>query len=138
VEIRSLGPSDEHMLKGASRLFDQAVQEDAATRFLAAEGHHMFLAYEGDTPVGFVTGIEMTHPDKGTEMFLYELGVAAAFRRRGYGVALVNALAARARERECYGMWVLTEDDNRAALATYTAAGAARDPDATMLSWRFT
>jgi ribosomal protein S18 acetylase RimI-like enzyme len=137
VDIRRLGPDDVDTLEKASPLFDRTVRDDAARRFLAAQGHHIFLAYEGETPVGFVTGIEMTHPDKGTEMFLYELGVAAAFRRRGYGVALVNALVALARERHCYGMWVLTEEDNRAALATYAASGAARDRDAAMLSWHF-
>ncbi len=32
-----------------------------------------------------VSGVELTHPDKGTEMFLYELGVAERFRGRGIG-----------------------------------------------------
>ncbi|HZE00492.1 MAG TPA: GNAT family N-acetyltransferase, partial [Pseudonocardiaceae bacterium] len=51
-------------------------------------------------------------PDKGTEMFLYELGVDDRFRRRGIGKALVAALAELARESGCYGMWVLTDSDN--------------------------
>ncbi len=95
------------------------------------------MAYDGETAVGFVTGIEMTHPDKGTEMFLYELGVDARFRGKGYGTALVQALAGLARARECYGMWVLTDDDNAAALATYGAAGATRESTSVMLSWAF-
>jgi hypothetical protein len=33
------------------------------------------VAYDGERPVGMVTGVETTHPDKGTEMFLYELAV---------------------------------------------------------------
>jgi ribosomal protein S18 acetylase RimI-like enzyme len=44
-----------------------------------------------------VTGVEMTHPDKGTEMFLYELGVADEHQGRGIGRALVSALADLAR-----------------------------------------
>ena len=32
-----------------------------------------------------VSGVETTHPDKGTEMFLYELGVAALATYRGTG-----------------------------------------------------
>jgi hypothetical protein len=36
-----------------------------------------------DVDVGFVTGVEMTHPDKGTEMFLYELSVARLLRHVG-------------------------------------------------------
>ena len=45
-------------------------------------------------------------------MFLYELGVDEPVRRRGIGSSLVEALAELARERGCYGMWVLTDEDN--------------------------
>jgi ribosomal protein S18 acetylase RimI-like enzyme len=79
----------------------------------------------------------MTHPDKGTEMFLYELAVDERARRRAFGGALVEALAALARERGCYGMWVLTDDDNVAALATYRGAGAVKDSLNVMLEWDF-
>lgn len=51
--------------------------------FLASEGHNLLIAYVNDEPAGMVTGVEMTHQDKGTEMFLYELGVDAGFRGRG-------------------------------------------------------
>lgn len=93
------------------------------------------MAYDGGAPAGFVTGVETTHPDKGTEMFLYELSVGEAFRGRGIGTALVRALADLARERGCYGMWVLTDDDNAAALAAYAAAGGRVDGRQVMLSW---
>ena len=81
--------------------------------------------------------METTHPDKGTEMFLYELGVAERARRRGVGAALVAALAELARERGCYAMWALTEPDNLAAQRTYARAGARIDGERpTMLEWR--
>jgi ribosomal protein S18 acetylase RimI-like enzyme len=137
ITIRRLGPDDVAVLEEASHLFDHPVQRELATRFLSADGHHVLIAYEDGVPAGFVTGIEMTHPDKGTEMFLYELGVDARFRRRGHGTALVQGLAALAQERDCYGMWVLMDDDNAAALATYSAAGATRDAPSVMLSWSF-
>ena len=38
---------------------------------------HLLMALEDERPVGFVTGIETVHPDKGTEMYLYELGWGA-------------------------------------------------------------
>jgi len=53
-------------------------------------------------------------------------------------MALVAALAHLGRQAGCYGMWVLTDSANAAALATYQAAGATRDPDPVMLSWDFT
>ncbi len=137
MDIRRLGHGDERALEVVSVCFDGSVQAAAAMRFLNAEGHHILVAYDGETVVGFVSGVEMTHPDKGTEMFLYEMGVDAPFRGRGYGTALVQALADLARARECYGMWVLTDEDNDAALATYGAAGAAWESTPVMLSWTF-
>jgi ribosomal protein S18 acetylase RimI-like enzyme len=119
-----------------SRLFDERIQTPAATRFLASEEHHILVAYQGPLPVGFVTGVELTHPDKGTEMFLYELAVDEKFQRQGHGIALVRALAAIALDRGCYGMWAAAEEDNLAALATYSAAGATRAP-AVILAWEF-
>ncbi len=78
----------------------------------------------------------MTHPDKGTEMFLYELSVDEPFRRKGMGRTR-QSLAHIARTHHCYGMWVLTGGDNRAALATYRAAGGVRESTNVMLSWGF-
>src|ERR1700687_5474794 len=111
MRIRRLRQGDERDVERLGGLFDHPVKTAAAARFLASEGHHILVAYDGDTAAGFVTGVEMTHPDKGTEMFLYELGVDEKSRRRGYGRELVRALAEIARERGCYGMWVLTDDD---------------------------
>ena len=88
-------------------------------------------------PVGFVSGVETAHPDKGTEMFLYELSVAEPDRNQGIGRALVGELAALARARGCYGMWVGTEPDNAAALAAYRAAGASEPEAFVSLEWRF-
>src|SRR5258705_9278075 len=91
-------------------LFDAAPSEEATATFLASPGHHLLLAYDaGGAPVGMISGVEMTHPDKGTEMFLYELGVDETARRQGVGAALVRALADLARSRGCYGMWVATD-----------------------------
>jgi GNAT superfamily N-acetyltransferase len=123
IEVRRLGPGDEEAVHAARGLFDAAPQPEATQRFLAEPANHLLVAYDADTPVGFVSGVELTHPDKGTEMFLYELGVDEPARGRGVGRTLVQALAAAAREAGCYDMWVLADADNAAALATYARAG---------------
>ena len=127
-------PADVH---AAAALFDDPPREAATERFLREPGHHLLLAYVDGVAAGMVTGVELTHPDKGTEMFLYELGVDEAFRGRGIGRALVKALADRADQRGCYGMWVLTDTDNDAALATYQGAGGTPDGTHAMLTWTF-
>jgi ribosomal protein S18 acetylase RimI-like enzyme len=137
TEIVRVGPDDASLVDAAADLLDGPVVEDARDRFLTDDRHHLLVAMLDGTPVGFVSGVETTHPDKGTEMLLYELSVADEQRRRGIGSDLVRALAALAAERGCYGMWVLTDDDNAAAVSTYGAAGATSTGSQTLLEWRF-
>ncbi|MFJ6569537.1 GNAT family N-acetyltransferase [Streptomyces sp. NPDC091292] len=122
-------------VEAAGHLFDGRPRREATERFLADEGHHLVIAYVDDVPAGIVAGVEMTHPDKGTEMFLYELGVDESFRGRGVGRALVSALADLARERGCYGVWTITGEDNAAALATYSRAGGVPEEGQVMFDW---
>jgi RimJ/RimL family protein N-acetyltransferase len=69
---------------------------------------------------------------------VYELGVAPAARLQGVATELVRELAALARERGCYGMWVGTEPDNEAAQATYRRAGATEEAPFVLLNWDLT
>ena len=138
VEVRRLGPGDEDAVRAARALFDDPPEEDATRRFLAEPTHHLLVAYgKAATPLGFVSGVEITHPDKGTEMFLYELGVDESARRQGIGRTLVQGLAALAREQGCYDMWVLADADNAAAQATYTGAGGREASRPVLLEWLF-
>ncbi|MFD9375037.1 GNAT family N-acetyltransferase [Streptomyces sp. NPDC059999] len=122
-------------LRAAEGLFDGPAREDWSARFLAAPGHLMLIAYVDDVPAGMVSGVEMSHPDKGTEMCLYELSVDEGYRRRGIGRSLTLALADEARARGCYGMWVGVDTDNEAALATYASAGSLDEGVFTMRGW---
>jgi len=137
VIIRRSAHIDE--VVAAEHLMDHPVASGAAARFLAERGHHLLLAYpaSSERPIGMVSGVEMTHPDKGTEMFLYELSVEEPSRRQGVATALVHALAQLAQDRGCYGMWVLTDSDNPAALAAYRAAGGAPPTTHEMITWTF-
>lgn len=134
--IRRVGPEDAALVRRGAALFDDPIRGDSLDRFLRSDNHHLLLALDGEEPVGFVTGVELTHPDKGVEMFLYELAVDEPARRRGFGTALVEALAALARERGCRGMWVLTDEGNAAGLGTYRKAGATTEERTLMLEWR--
>jgi ribosomal protein S18 acetylase RimI-like enzyme len=137
MDIRVLRPGDDGLVAAASHLFDGPARPDATARFLAEDGHHLLIAYEEPRAVGFVSGVEVTHPDKGTEMFLYELAVEEPFRRRGIGRALVERLAAVARDAGCYGMWVITDEDNEAARATYEGTGSVSETQQVVEVWSF-
>ena len=138
VRIVRLETGDEDVVLAGAGLFDKPPTASWTEKFLSSEGHHLLVAFGEDrTPIGFVSGVETTHPDKGTEMFLYELSVDPDHRKRGVGTALVEALADLSQRNGCYGMWVATETDNVAALATYRAAGAAIPEAFVMLDWTF-
>ena len=137
MEIRALGPGDDAAVAAAQHLFDGSARAEATARFLAEPGSHLLVAYVDGEPVGFVSGIEVTHPDKGTEMFLYELAVDEAHRRRGHARALVGALEALARERGCTGMFVFVDDDNEAGRAAYRSAGGRDASRPIMVEWAF-
>ncbi|MDH5278922.1 MAG: GNAT family N-acetyltransferase [Actinomycetota bacterium] len=135
VSIRRLRPGDAEAVVAAGSLFDRQPTAAGATTTLEAAGHHLLVAYLDSAPVGFVTGVETSHPDKGTEMLVYELGVDEGFRRQGIGRALVSALRELAAERGCYGMWVAVEPGNEAAVATYRSAGAGSPEAALIQTW---
>jgi ribosomal protein S18 acetylase RimI-like enzyme len=131
--------TDAAALHAAADLFDAPPLAAATERFLTDPTHHLLLAYDGDgRAVGMISGVETTHPDKGTEMFIYELGVAPTARLQGIATQLVRALGTLARERGCYGMWVGTEPDNEAAQATYRRAGASEEAPFVLLNWDLT
>jgi GNAT superfamily N-acetyltransferase len=70
-------------------------------------------------------------------MLLYAVDVVEHARREGHGRALVQAFIEHARSLGCTEVWVLTDDGNRAALATYAATGGTREPDdSVMFVWR--
>jgi aminoglycoside 3-N-acetyltransferase I len=138
IAIVRLGPGDEEAVLAAGFLFDAPPGPDATRRFLAEPTHHLLFAYDAaGNAVGFVSGVEVTHPDKGTEMFLYELAVYEPVRRQGIGTTLLRALEELAHERDCYGMFVFTDAENEAAMATYAKAGAKTPTSHLMFEWGF-
>jgi ribosomal protein S18 acetylase RimI-like enzyme len=120
----------------AAALFDDPLDLGATAAFVADEGHHLLIGYVGERPAGFVTAVELLHPDKPQpEMFLYELGVDPEFRRRGVATALMQRLVELCHDRGCGEMFVLTDHDNAAAHATYRRAGGEPEPAGVLFHW---
>jgi ribosomal protein S18 acetylase RimI-like enzyme len=84
----------------------------------------MLVAFDGESPVGFVLAHELPrrHGDR-AKLFVYEVDVAETHRRRGIGKALLGRLAELARERGIRAGFVLSDDDSVAANALYRTAG---------------
>ncbi|RPJ12560.1 MAG: GNAT family N-acetyltransferase [Actinobacteria bacterium] len=68
-----------------------------------------------------------------TELFLNELAVLPAYRRRGAATTLLEELKHLAKEHGCVSIWVLTDEDNEAAVASYRKAGGEWDGATTVM-----
>lgn len=120
IVIRKLGVGDDAVLDNvAPGVFDEPVRPDLTRRFLATPNYRIFVALDGDLVVGMVTGFTHFHPDKDEEFFVNELGVDDAYRRRGIGRRLLEAMLAEARGMGCADAWLGTETTNTQALGLY-------------------
>jgi ribosomal protein S18 acetylase RimI-like enzyme len=127
VQVRRVQPGDEDEVARFEAAFDYGVSWEETTRFLTDERHHLLLGYLDDQPAGFVSAVEVFHPDKRSELFLNEIAVVEQARRQGVGRALIEELKRLGHELECSKMWVLTDEDNAAAMTLYRSAGGVRD-----------
>lgn len=128
VACRLLGPGDAALLdRVAPEVFDEPVRPDRARAYLAAPGHLMVAALDGDLVVGQCAGVIHRHPDKPAELYVDEVGVAPGWQRRGIARAMLARLLSEGRLRGCEEAWVGTECDNAAANALYRALGASAE-----------
>ena len=133
VVVKRLSSGEETEVRRFDEAFDEAVDGELAARFLADDRHHLVVAYVDGEPAGFVSATEILHPDKPTELFLNELAVLPAYRRRGAATRLLEELKHLAKERGCVSIWVLTDEDNEAAVASYRKAGGEWDGATTVM-----
>jgi ribosomal protein S18 acetylase RimI-like enzyme len=138
VILRIAGPGDVARVLAAD-VFDHPARLAFTARFLGTRlpdpRSILVLAERDGQIVGFASGTVLDHPDKPPELFLQELGVNAAAQGRGIGRALVARIRAEGRARGCRVTWVLTEDDNAAARATYRAAGGEEATGVVLFEW---
>jgi ribosomal protein S18 acetylase RimI-like enzyme len=135
LELRWMTAGDVDIVEAAGYLFDEDPEREWSEKFLRQSNHHLCIAYLDDEPAGFVSGVEITHPDKGTEMLMYELGVDEDFRRQGIGRALSTALRDLARQRGCTGVWVPIDDDNVPALTMYRSTAPDEEARSVIAWW---
>lgn len=130
IEFKILRHGDEAVLaKVGPHVFDDPVDPDATRRFLADPGHHLAVAIDGDTVVGFASAVHYFHPDKpAPEMWINEVGVASTHRERGLGKRILRELIEEARGLGCSEAWVLTDRSNRPALRLYASMGGTETP----------
>lgn len=122
VTLHLVTPENAHLLGSvAPDVFDNEVRPDLLREFLDNPMNHLVVAVAGGTVVGMASAISYVHPDKPLQLFVNEVGVATAHRRRGIGKLLMDFLLDHAERLGCTDAWLGTEADNVAALALYRA-----------------
>jgi aminoglycoside 6'-N-acetyltransferase I len=129
VEIRRLGPADAGLLdRVAPEVFDEPIRRDRLAAYLADPTNRMVVALDDGLVVGQVACVLHRHPDKPTELYVDEVGVAETHRRQGLARRMMEDAFAWVREIGCEDAWVGTERDNEAAIALYRGLGAEPEP----------
>src|SRR5262249_13093965 len=128
VEIKLLGSGDEAVLgRVAPEVFDNRIDPSLAAEFLKDPRHHLAVAVDAGTVVGFVSAVHYVHPDKPPELWINEVAVAPSHRQRGLAKQLMHALFDMGRKHGCLAAWVGTTRSNRAAMRLYASVGAGRE-----------
>ncbi len=124
IEIRRLGPGDASILdRVAADVFDEAINKKRLAVYLREPGHLLFVAICDGEVVGQARGMIHLHPDMADELYIDNLGVTPAFRRRGIGMRLMKALLKAGKDHGCAEARVGTEEDNLPARKLYEKLG---------------
>lgn len=120
VRYRLLAPSDAAILDDvADDVFDEPIVPARAEAYLADPTNLLMVAIDGTTVIGQCAACIHRHPDRVTELYIDNLGVAPTHQRRGVARELVNRMFVAGKARGCEEAWVGTEPDNEAANRLY-------------------
>jgi ribosomal protein S18 acetylase RimI-like enzyme len=138
VTVKRLDAGDVDLARrGVAEVHERSTPDDEAlAAFLGDRSCLLLVALVDGEVVGSVNGYALRHPHRPEPQFLlYELDVKPAWRRKGIATRLVDAFVQSAREAGAFEVWVLTNDSNAAAMATYRRCGfVRRNQDDVMLS----
>lgn len=128
IEVSVLSSDQADLLNNvAPGVFDDAIDSASLAQFLADPHHHLVIARDDGLVVGFASGIHYLHPDKPRpEFWINEVGVASGHRSHRIGRRLLLALLAEARRAGCAEAWVLTDQQNAAAIHVYSGLPGAQ------------
>ena len=101
-------------------------------KLLAREDFYALAVLDGDRVIGGATAYELPmYKSETTELFLYEIGVDAAYRRQGIARRLMEMMMAAGRARGLTEMYVGAIANDKPAEGLYRATGGKLD----VVSW---
>ena len=109
--------------------YTRAQPDDAYLRRLLSGTHFIALAAVSDGKVvGGLAAYELQKFEQArSELYIYDLAVDEAWRRRGIATALIGELRTIARERGAWVIYVQADPPDAPAMALYTKLGTRED-----------
>ncbi|MGB3574215.1 MAG: AAC(3)-I family aminoglycoside N-acetyltransferase [Phormidesmis sp.] len=137
IEIRHLNPDDIPQMRALLTVFGKAFDDLQTYTATPPSGHHLqnllrdgsfvaLAAMKNHNVVGGIAAYELKKfEQERSEIYLYDLAVASAYRRQGIATALIEKLKEIAAERGAYVIFVQadTSPEDEAAIALYTKLG---------------
>ena len=139
ARIHRLAPGDDLWFAGMLDLFAQAFDEpetyaarrpDPAyvARLLANPFFVGLVAIEDDRVIGALAAYELPKFEQArSEIYIYDLAVAEACRRRGFATALIEATRRIAAERGAWVVIIQADPGDAPAVALYSRLGTRED-----------
>ena len=136
--IHHLGADDVALLDATRALFGRAFEDEqtygaapppASTRaLLARESFIALAAVQAGKVIGGLVAYELPKFEQArSEIYIYDLAVAEAHRRRGVATALIRRLQAIAAERGAWVIFVQADRGDDPAIALYSKLGTRED-----------
>ena len=134
-QIRRLGPHEAALAEGVVRAFKGSSRSlGSLESFLGNRANYLLVAEVGGEVGGFLMAYRLERADReASQMFLYEIGVTAAWRGEGLATALVQEIKALARAEGMVEAFVLTSRGNEAARKLYARTGGIVEDDSAVL-----
>ncbi len=124
MKYKLLSSGDEKLLEASGHgVFDHDIQPELGSQFLSDPQHHIAVAIEDSTIVGFASAVNYIHPDKPDELWINEVAVVKVYRRKGVADTLLKLLFQCGREHRCREAWALTDESNIPANQLYSNLG---------------
>lgn len=139
MEIRQLDADDIDTMDAMLSMFGQAFGEpetygtdrpdsDYQRRLLASDNFIALAAVAGEGIVGGLAAYVLPKFEQArSEVYIYDLAVAAAWRRRGIATALIDRLRHVAAEQGAWVIFVQADHGDDPAIALYSKLGRRED-----------
>jgi aminoglycoside 3-N-acetyltransferase I len=137
--IRTLGPDDLTLMGAMSTMFGEAFQdvptynsarprEAYLERLLGSDNFIALAAVKGDEVVGGIAAYVLDKfEQERSEIYIYDLAVAAGHRRQGIATEVIMTLKKIAASRGAYVVSVQADLGDDPAIALYTKLGTRED-----------